>query len=118
MSEVKEKEKKEVKKESPKYRLSKRVMEQGGYVQRIDGRLFVIDYDRDYTGKRISRYATVCERKPDPVTNEMINTQIKPEALFLEDLTDAQLKSLVFAGVVTLAKEQEPYFRKNVLGIE
>jgi len=111
----KESKEKEVK-EKPKanaYKLSAKIMNEGGYVQEIDGRMFVIDYDRDYEMKRISRFATLCELEQDPITGKKIPKQIKPEVITLTDLTDVQLKSLAYAKVIDLTPAQEKDFREK-----
>lgn len=107
MAEIEKKEKQQ----PEKFKLTGRIMTQGGYIQEIDGRKFIIDYDYDFNGNRVSRFATVCEETADPVTGTPIFRQIKPEVTHLEGLTDKQVKSLTFAKIIELTKAQQKHYK-------
>lgn len=114
MSEKEKKEvvKNEVKKES--YKLSPKILSEGGYKVVIEDREFIIDFEVDFKGDRVSRFASVCERFKDPVTNQESWKPIKPEVYELEDLSKEQIWVLAHADVILLNDSQAEKLRADI----
>src|SRR5574343_499120 len=63
-----------------------------------------IDFQRDYDGKRISRYAS---------TGKIVNGEFKSDEVdFITGLNHYQMYVLAIAGVIKLKKAQKKYFHE------
>ena len=80
-----------------------------GLHSKIDGRQFVIDYAKDFNGKRISEDATVCHMIETPKGKRW--QPLNPPSYELTDLTDRQIWELAHAQVIKIKKSQQPYFK-------
>lgn len=90
------------------YKLSSVALRQG-YSSTIDGRKFVIDYAKDWQGKRASAYASLCSEQDTPEGRKWI--PIMPPVYELTNLTNEQLWQLAHAQIIKMSKKQEKAFR-------
>lgn len=90
------------------YQLSEFIISRG-YKGTIDGRTFIIDFERNYNGGRVSQFASVTAPVSTPAG--VVNKPIKPEVFHVSDLTPLQIHELANAQVITLNKAQKEAHR-------
>jgi len=91
------------------YAISEGIMNTG-YSGTIDGRRFVIDFERSYDGKRVSKFASVCKLVQTPAGNNYAPQ--RPEVYQLDNLTPLQVHELGIAQVITFTPEQSEQYKK------
>jgi hypothetical protein len=97
---------KEDKKE--KYQLSNAVLT-NGYNSKIDGRDFIIDFETNFKGERITRFASCGHYERTAGVVEFKGNGKH----YLEDLTDEQIRQLAIAGAIVLTPEQQKKYKKK-----
>ena len=113
MADEKKQEKKEYKLLEDSFKLSSQAMQQG-YRATIDGREFMIGFQNDYRGKRISQFASVCSLQESPDGKTYI--PINPPVYSLNNLSERQLYELTHARVLELTGKQSKAFREHYRG--
>lgn len=104
----KEKESKEKEtKESKKYQLTD-TARRNAYYGKIDGREFVIDFERNFKGEPNSQFSSVGHYQGTAPNLEFVSDKQD----YLENLTPLQIKELAYAGVIKTGKEDKQYMIK------
>lgn len=80
-----------------------------GYNSKVDGRHFVIDYQRDFRGHQISPDASVCMLLETP--SGVKYAPQNPPCYELRGLTDRQIYELAHAQVIQIKKSQREEFK-------
>ena len=96
---------------SEKFYLSNKTRERG-YTNYSPNKGFniIIDFERDYNGNRISKYAS---------TGQIINGEfVSDKTDYITGLTPEQVYQLAIAGVIKIKKEQRPYFVNYLKSIQ
>ena len=81
-----------------------------GYNATIEGRRFVIDFERSFDGKRVSKFASVCKIVQTPAGQNY--SPQRPEVYELNDLTPLQIHELGVAQVITFTDEQSKKYKE------
>lgn len=113
MSEEKKSKEKEYDLLGDSFKLSSQVMSDG-YDATIDGRRFVIGFAKDYRGRRLSQFASICTLHDSPDGSTWM--PVNPPQYTLSGLTMQQLYELAHAHVIDITEEQEPHFQKLFRG--
>jgi hypothetical protein len=95
------------------FKLSSQVMRHG-YDATIDGRRFVAGFGKDYNGRRLSQFASICSLNDSPDGQTYV--PINPPQYTIGDLSERQLYELVHAGAFELTEQQEIAFREKFRG--
>ena len=102
---AKEKETKEVEVSKSKQYFLTDTAKRNSYYGVIDGREFVIDYERNFKGEPNSMFASVGHYQGSNPNREFVSDKID----YFENLTPKQIKELAYAGVIKTDKEDKQY---------
>lgn len=75
------------------------------YYAVIDGREFVVDYERNFRGEPNSMFSSVGHFEGSNPNRVFVSDKVD----YLEDLTPKQIKELAYAGVIKVTKEDKQY---------
>lgn len=86
------------------------------YYARIDGREFIIDYERNWKGEPLSRFASVGHYiNPEDPTRKEFKSDNKD---YFENLTPIQIRTLANAGVIVTKKADRDIIMSTYRKIE
>ena len=75
------------------------------YYAVIDGREFVVDYERNFRGEPNSMFSSVGHYQGENPNREFVSDKID----YFENLTPIQIKELAYAGVIKTDKEDKRF---------
>lgn len=102
---AKEKETKEVEVTKSKQYFLTDTAKRNMYYGVIDGREFIVDFERNFKNEPNSLYSSVGHYQGTSPNREFVSDKID----YFENLTPKQIKELAYAGVIKTDKEDKQY---------